>query len=117
MQLAANAVAHTPPGTIVEIGSAIEHTMIVFTVTDHGPGIPPEQQERVFERFARLDTRRTGGTGLGLSIVAAICAAHGGTVRVGDRPGGGAVFSLSIPYRPAAALPAPPHPYLEEARS
>ena len=117
MQLAANAVAHTPPGTIVEIGSAIEGTMIVITVTDHGPGIPPGQRERVFERFARLDTRRTDGTGLGLSIVAAICAAHGGTVRVGDRPSGGAVFSLSIPYRPAAALPAQPHPSLEEARS
>jgi len=86
-------------------------------VTDHGPGIPPGQRERVFERFARLDTRRTDGTGLGLSIVAAICAAHGGTVRVGDRPGGGAAFSLSIPYRPAAALPAAPHPSLEEARS
>src|SRR5262249_60839585 len=98
--LAANAVAHTPPGTIVEIGSAIEGTMIVFTVTDHGPGIPPGQRERVFERFARLDTRRTDGTGLGLSIVAAICAAHGGAVRVRGRPGGGAGFRPAVPYRP-----------------
>ena len=115
MQLAANAVAHTPPGTVVEIGSAIEDTMIVFTVTDHGPGIPAGQRERVFERFARLDTRRTDGTGLGLSIVAAIAAAHGGAVRLRDRPGGGSVFSLSIPRRPAVALPAPPQPILEEA--
>ena len=115
MQLAANAVAHTSPGTVVEIGSAIEDTMIVFTVTDHGPGIPAGQRERVFERFARLDTRRTDGTGLGLSIVAAIAAAHGGTVRLRDRPGGGSVFSLSIPRRPAVALPAPPQPILEEA--
>lgn len=114
MQLAANAVAHTPPGSVVEIGSAIEGGMIVFAVTDRGPGIPAEQWERVFERFARLDTRRTEGTGLGLAIVAAICAAHGGTVHVGDRPGGGAMFSLSIPYRPAVARSVQPEPFVQE---
>lgn len=104
MQLAVNAVAHTPPGTTVEIGSTIEGDRVRFTVSDHGPGIPAGSSERVFDRFARLDPRRTEGTGLGLSIVAAICAAHGGDVRLTGRSGGGASFCLSIPNpRPAAA--------------
>jgi signal transduction histidine kinase len=99
MQLAANAVAHTPPGTVVEIGSAVTAGHVEFRVADHGPGIPAQSRERVFDRFARLDARRTDGTGLGLSIVAAICAAHGGTVRLTERPGGGAAFCLSLPLQ------------------
>jgi two-component system, OmpR family, sensor kinase len=99
MQLAANAVTHAGPGALVEIGSAIQGSRVEFQVADHGPGIPPHLRDRVFERFARLDARRTGGTGLGLSIVAAIAAAHDGTVQITDRPGGGAVFCLSIPLR------------------
>lgn len=98
VQLAANAVAHTPAGSPVEIGSAIDGETVTFTVADHGPGIPAGSRQRIFDRFARLDPRRTGGTGLGLSVVAAICAAHGGTVTVSDRPGGGAVFRVCIPY-------------------
>jgi signal transduction histidine kinase len=99
VQLAANAVAHTPPGTVVEFGSAIAGNAVEFTVADRGPGIPPAQQRRVFDRFARLESRRNGGTGLGLSIVAAIAAAHGGSVRVRERDGGGAAFCLAIPLR------------------
>ena len=98
MQLAANAVAHTPPGTVVEIGSAITGNRVEFTVADHGQGIPAAFAGRVFDRFARLNSRRTDGTGLGLSIVAAIGAAHGGDVRLAERPGGGASFCLSIPF-------------------
>jgi len=97
MQLVRNAVAHTPAGTVIEIGSAIAGSSVEFLVADHGPGIAPQFRKRVFERFARLDARRTSGTGLGLSIVAAICAAHDGSVRLTDRPGGGAAFCLSIP--------------------
>jgi len=106
MQLAANAVVHTPPGTVVELGSAIAGSAVEFTVADHGPGIPAAQRSRVFDRFARLESRRGGGTGLGLSIVAAIAAAHGGTVRVQERDGGGAEFCLAIPYIPAPGRPA-----------
>jgi two-component system OmpR family sensor kinase len=81
---------------------------VEFLVADHGPGIDPQFRERVFERFARLDARRTSGTGLGLSIVAAICAAHDGSVRLTDRPGGGAAFCLSIPLRRPQARSAGP---------
>ncbi|WP_187366074.1 sensor histidine kinase [Trebonia kvetii] len=126
MQLAANAVAHTPPGTRIEIGSAIAGGRVEFRVADHGIGIPPEQRDLVFQRFARLDSRRTDGTGLGLSIVAAIAAAHGGSVRLAETSaatpasapspsaqpwGGGAAFVLSIPLRhPAASGPYPDPP-------
>jgi signal transduction histidine kinase len=98
MQLAANAAAHTPPGTTVELGLSVTGGAVEFVVADHGPGIPEAQRLRIFDRFARLDPRRTDGTGLGLSIVTAIAAAHGGRVRVTGRSGGGAVFCLSIPY-------------------
>jgi two-component system OmpR family sensor kinase len=106
MQLAANAVAHTPPGTRVDIGSVIAGPRLEFLVSDSGPGILPQFRDRVFERFARQDMRRGEGTGLGLSIVAAISSAHDGTVKLADRTGGGAAFRLSIPlrrYEPAAA--------------
>jgi signal transduction histidine kinase len=114
MQLAANAVAHTPPGTVVELGSAITGGVAEFTVADRGPGIPAAQRRRIFDRFARLDSRR-GGTGLGLSIVAAIAAAHGGTVRVQERRGGGAAFCLAIPYIPVCGPTARPDPAVGEA--
>ena len=100
IQLAANAVAHTPPGSAVEIGSQVRGQMIEFTVSDHGPGIPPEARDRVFARFARLDPRRTDGSGLGLSIVAAIAAAHHGTVSLDGAESAGATFRIAVPFEP-----------------
>ena len=69
-------------------------------VSDNGIGIDPEEQERIFERFYRVDygrSRQSGGTGLGLSIVRHIAAAHGGTIRVWSRPGQGSTFTLRLP--------------------
>jgi two-component system OmpR family sensor kinase len=105
-----NALNHTPAGSPVEVrvgtaaldgrpGAAVE-------VVDHGPGLSPEQTERVFERFFRADPARTsaaGGTGLGLSIVAALVAVHGGTVQVDSVPGRGARFRVVLPLAPDAA--------------
>ncbi len=73
---------------------------IRFLVEDDGPGIPPEQRERVFHRFHRTDAARdraSGGTGLGLAIVSAIADAHGGSVTAGSSPEGGACFELELP--------------------
>jgi signal transduction histidine kinase len=75
-----------------------EH-LAVLTVTDDGPGVPPDQRERIFERFARLDdarTRSTGGTGLGLAITRDIIQQHGGTVAI-DGDGEGASFIVTLP--------------------
>lgn len=72
----------------------------MLTVTDDGPGIPEADRGRVFERFTTLDDSRSGvrgGTGLGLSIVAAIVAAHGGTVAAGDGDGRGTRFTVRLP--------------------
>lgn len=77
-----------------------EGAFIVLTVDDDGPGIPPGERERVFERFARLDegrARHDGGAGLGLAIVETIVARHGGTVAVGDAPAGGARVTVRLP--------------------
>jgi two-component system, OmpR family, sensor kinase len=105
-----NALTHTPAGSPVEVrvgafpldgvaAAAVE-------VVDHGPGLTPEQAERVFERFYRADPARShaaGGTGLGLSIVAALVAAHDGTVQVDSVPGRGARFRVVLPLGPDAA--------------
>lgn len=89
--LLANARTHTPPGTHVTAGLAIDGAYAVLTVTDDGPGIAPELLPKVFERFVRADAsrvRKSGqSTGLGLAIVAAVVQAHRGTVKVTSRPG------------------------------
>ncbi|MFC4060803.1 sensor histidine kinase [Planomonospora corallina] len=98
-----NALTHTPAGTPVRVGLRAEDGEAVAEVADEGPGLTPEQCERVFERFYRVDSargRRTpqdGGSGLGLAIVAAMVEAHGGTVGVDSEPGRGAAFSVRIP--------------------
>jgi two-component system OmpR family sensor kinase len=88
--LLANARTHTPAGTTVNAELSTDDDWAVFSVTDDGPGIPPQLQPEVFERFARGDTSRSraaGSTGLGLAIVAAVVEAHRGRVRVTSRPG------------------------------
>ena len=95
VNLLANARTHTPPGTQVHTQVSVNGTDAVVTVTDNGPGIPPEVSNRVFERFARgdasrmrtPDSRAGGSTGLGLAIVAAVVAAHHGSVAVSSQPG------------------------------
>jgi two-component system OmpR family sensor kinase len=74
--------------------------MATLDVSDEGPGMTADEQERVFERFYRGDpsrSRASGGTGLGLSIAAAIVRAHGGTIGVRNTDGGGATFRITIP--------------------
>jgi signal transduction histidine kinase len=95
--LVENAVRYSPPGAAVTVevgeGGAVR-------VLDRGPGVPPEMKGRLFERFwrgRRKERSAVGeGAGLGLSIVARIAEQHGGAVAVEDRPGGGAVFSVTL---------------------
>ncbi|NAZ85328.1 sensor histidine kinase [Kineococcus indalonis] len=106
--LLANALHHTPAGTPVEVAvgrvPGPSGPESVVEVRDHGPGLAPEQAEKVFERFYRVDASRqrgTGGSGLGLAIVATIVQGHGGTVAVVPTPGGGATFRVRFRAAPA----------------
>ncbi len=109
--LLANARSHTPEGTPVHVRVGAEGRTAILEVEDEGPGIPPQDAERVFERFYRADpsrSRERGGAGLGLSIVAAVAQAHGGTAVCGSGARGGARFRVELPL--ADALPPPPGP-------
>jgi two-component system, OmpR family, sensor histidine kinase SenX3 len=98
--LVSNAIAYSPNGSDVSISRRKRGENIEIAVTDRGIGIAPEDQERVFERFFRVDkarSRATGGTGLGLAIVKHVAANHNGSIRLWSQPGTGSTFTLSIP--------------------
>jgi two-component system OmpR family sensor kinase len=96
--LVGNAVRHTPHGTPVRVAVRAAGGTARVEVADEGPGMDAETASRVFERFFRADPARAhGGSGLGLSIVAAVVAAHGGTVAVDTSPGHGATFVVELP--------------------
>lgn len=88
-----NALRHTPEGSAVTVTVGPGPRL---RVGDHGPGVPPEDRQRVFERFWRADRGRSDGAGLGLGIVQATMEAHGGAARVEDVEGGGALFVLDF---------------------
>jgi len=97
--LVENAVNYSPEGAEVRLGAAQEDSTYTITVADSGPGIPPEDLTRVFERFYRVDKSRSrpGGTGLGLAIVKHLVELHGGEAEAQNRPEGGAVFTVKLP--------------------
>ena len=111
---AVSARTHTPPGSRVQAALAEVDGQAVMTVTDDGPGVPPELQSQVFERFTRADTSRVraetavpgGSTGLGLAIVSAVVEAHHGRVTLDSHPGH-TRFTVTLPLAPAAAEPVP----------
>jgi len=101
--LISNAIAYSPDGSAVSISRRRYRDSVEIAVTDRGIGIAKADQERVFERFFRVDkarSRTTGGTGLGLAIVKHVAANHNGTIRLWSRPGTGSTFTLSIPVYP-----------------
>lgn len=99
--LVGNVIAHTPQGTPVRIGVGTRAGEAILEVADRGPGLAPEQAQRVFDRFYRADDSRSrergGGAGLGLAIVHSLVAAHGGRVDLRTAPGQGAVFRVLLP--------------------
>jgi two-component system, OmpR family, sensor histidine kinase SenX3 len=101
--LVSNAIAYSPKGSPVSISRRRRGPNVEIAVTDRGIGIAREDQERVFERFFRVDkarSRATGGTGLGLAIVKHVAANHNGSIRLWSQPGTGSTFTLSIPAYP-----------------
>jgi two-component system, OmpR family, sensor kinase len=127
--LMSNALTHTPDGSPIEvsIGSGTldprvpdSARAVTLDVTDHGPGMLPEQAQRVFERFYRADQARTrtkGGSGLGLAIVSALVTAHGGVASVRTGPGRGSTFRIALPLDsgPQGDMAADDDPDLDEA--
>jgi two-component system sensor histidine kinase SenX3 len=98
--LVSNAVNYSDGGTRVGIGARRVGDLVEVAVSDQGQGIPVAEQERIFERFYRVDaarSRATGGTGLGLAIVKHICANHGGDVTVWSEEGRGSTFTMRLP--------------------
>lgn len=115
-QLAANAVKYTGPSATIALGARVEPSMaadgsvlpdsdvLLLWVRDTGPGIPLQDQQRIFERFGRAHTGRgQEGSGLGLAIVSAIAEAHGGTASVESHYGQGATFMIRIPLQSVGA--------------
>ena len=93
-----NAVKYTPAGGRVELSARREGREALLVVSDTGPGIPPEDRPRIFDRLYRGDRSRSErGLGLGLSLVKAIAEAHRGSVSVDSRPGGGSTFTVRVP--------------------
>jgi signal transduction histidine kinase len=102
MNLARNAAEHTEDGATIRLGSALRDGRAELWVADSGPGVAPEERERIFQRFARgPGARRSEGAGLGLAITRAVAEAHGGRVTVGDSAEGGARFAIELPVSPA----------------
>lgn len=98
--LVENAIAYSPPGAPVSVSRSLRGDVVSIAVTDRGIGIAKEDQERVFERFFRVDkarSRATGGTGLGLAIAKHVAANHNGSISLWSKPGTGSTFTLNIP--------------------
>jgi signal transduction histidine kinase len=110
VNLLGNAIKFSPRGASVEFTAEKSGRNVIFRVRDHGRGIPPEQLEVIFERFAQVDasdSREKGGSGLGLAICRSIVQQHGGRVWAESQPGQGSTFSLQIPLgaRPGSGEP------------
>lgn len=109
--LLSNAVKFSPKSEVVEIRLSGRAERVRVEVQDHGPGIPKEFRQRIFQKFSQADssdTRQKGGTGLGLNISKAIVERMGGSIGFGSAPGGGTIFFFELPRipEPVAAVPA-----------
>jgi two-component system sensor histidine kinase KdpD len=91
-----NAVRYTPTGTPLELAASVREEEVLVELSDRGPGIPPGEEERIFDKFVR-GIGAGGGVGLGLTICRAIVAAHGGRIWAENRAGGGTVFRFTLP--------------------
>lgn len=93
-----NALKYAPPNQPIEIHARLAETRLQISVADYGPGLPPQDLAKVFDKFYRAQRPdNVSGSGLGLSICKGIVEAHGGTIRAENRPGGGAVFEIELP--------------------
>jgi len=104
INLLENCMKYTPPGTPLEITGSLEDQELLVAIADRGPGLPPGEEERIFEKFYQVAPGSARGAGLGLTICRRIIEAHGGRIWAANRPGGGAVFNFTIPLVAGAPL-------------
>jgi signal transduction histidine kinase len=97
-QLISNALRYSPSDAAVEVAIQAEPELVRFEVLDRGPGVPPEQRQTVFDRFAKLGDRG-GGLGIGLHLARGLVEAMGGRIGVNPRPGGGSAFWFTLSRR------------------
>jgi signal transduction histidine kinase len=105
-----NAVKFSPPDTVVTLDAEAFAEGLAFTVSDRGPGIPPDERQRIFERFHQTDaaaTRRSEGAGLGLYITKQLVEAMGGSIELSSELGIGSTFRITLPATPGGPVPAP----------
>ncbi len=110
--LLTNAAVHTPAGTEVSVEVCVASDAAEIRVGDTGPGIPPDDRARVFDRFYRVDKARSrdrGGSGLGLAVAQSLVRAHGGRIELNGEPGA-TVFTVRLPLNAGQGLPAAPGP-------
>jgi two-component system, OmpR family, sensor histidine kinase KdpD len=107
MNLLDNALKYTPAGVPIEIIATAGDRNVTVEVADHGSGLPPGKEEKVFEKFYRVDAVAGRGAGLGLAIARGIVQAHGGRIWAQNLPGGGVAFLFTLPRGEA---PSPPPP-------
>jgi two-component system sensor histidine kinase KdpD len=106
VNLLENNIKYTPPASPIEISASAQAGVMTVEIADRGPGVPVNERARVFDRFTRGRHAGVPGAGLGLAICRSIAAAHGGTLTLAARPGGGALFRLELPLpEPPPALP------------
>ena len=105
VNLLGNAAFHTPPGTAIRFAARMDREYLVLQVSDRGPGLPPGDAAKLFDRFQRGPSARAGGTGIGLSLVKGFTELQGGRVEAANQPVGGAVFTVTLP---SAKLPPVP---------
>jgi len=101
-----NALRYTPDGSPIELRASALGEVIALELNDRGPGIPPNEREKVFEKFyrGRAAKQNDGGTGLGLTICRAVARAHGGEIQIGARTGGGTTVRVLLPSAPAFSM-------------
>jgi two-component system sensor histidine kinase KdpD len=93
-----NAARYTPPSSLIEVSAGVEGQYVLVQVADHGPGIPPKDLDRIFDKFFRVSrSSLSNGSGLGLAVCRGLVEAHGGHIWAENRPSGGALFQFTLP--------------------